>query len=216
MPSRPRRRVGARAAEPATPSPDTGDTVAGVDRMNRRHVALLRGINVGRAKRVAMADLRALVTALGYTDVRTLLNSGNVVFTVPAGSRGDPAARIEQAMAKRLGVTARVTVLTASELDAAVTKNPLAAEADDPSRLLVSVLADPKDVAKLRPLTREDWTPEVLALGPRVAYLWMPAGVMQSKVAKALDRVLGDAVTARNWSTMRKLHDLVHRPDEGK
>lgn len=179
-------------------------------------MALLRGINVGRAKRIAMADLRALVAALGYTDVQTLLNSGNVVFTAPADVRGDPAARIEQAVAKQLNVGSRVTVLTARELDDAVTRNPLADVADDPSRLLVSVLADPKDVAKLRPLTRESWAPEVLALGPRVAYLWIPAGVIQSKLAKAVDRVLGDAVTARNWSTMRKLHDLVHPPGEGK
>lgn len=182
--------------------------------MSRRHVALLRGINVGRAKRIAMADLRALVSALGYTEVRTLLNSGNVVFTAPASVRGNPAARIERALATQLNVESRVTVLTARELDAAVARNPLEDVVDDPSRLLVSVLADPKDLAKLRPLTRESWAPEVLALGPRVAYLWIPAGVMQSTLARAVDRVLGDAVTARNWRTMRKLHDLVHRPDD--
>ena len=60
-----------------------------------RQVALIRGINVGRAKRVAMADLRALVEGLGYRDVDTLLNSGNVVFTVPAGMKGTPSSRIE-------------------------------------------------------------------------------------------------------------------------
>jgi len=118
-------------------------------------VALLRGINVGRAKRIAMADLRALVSALGYTEVRTLLNSGNVVFTAPASVRGNPAARIERALATQLNVESRVTVLTARELDAAVARNPLEDVVDDPSRLLVSVLADPKDLAKLRPLTRE-------------------------------------------------------------
>jgi uncharacterized protein (DUF1697 family) len=64
-----------------------------------RRVALLRGINVGRAKRVAMADLRELVESLGYREVRTLLNSGNVVFTVPSGVRGDSARRIEDGIA---------------------------------------------------------------------------------------------------------------------
>src|SRR6266496_1648635 len=96
------------------------DSVAARRRMTRRHVALIRGINVGRAKRVAMADLRALVGDLGYGEVRTLLNSGNVVFTVPASARGDPAPRIEQAMTARLGISARVTVLTAAELAAVV------------------------------------------------------------------------------------------------
>jgi uncharacterized protein (DUF1697 family) len=67
------------------------------------HVALLRGINVGKAKRVGMADLRALVEGLGYRDVRTLLNSGNVVFAVPKSARGEPAARIETAIARSSG-----------------------------------------------------------------------------------------------------------------
>jgi len=67
--------------------------------MPATHVALIRGINVGKAKRVAMADLRALLEKLGYGDVRTLLNSGNIVYTVPAKLRGDSAARIQKACA---------------------------------------------------------------------------------------------------------------------
>ncbi len=94
--------------------------------MSASHVALLRGINVGRAKRVAMADLRALVESLGYLEVRTLLNSGNVVFTVPRGARGDPAARIEKAIATELGVTSRVIVITAAELAGIVRAHQLA------------------------------------------------------------------------------------------
>jgi hypothetical protein len=89
------------------------------------YVGLLRGINVGHAKRVAMADLRALVEKLGYGDVRTLLNSGNIVFTGPGASPEDAAARIEAALSSRLGVSARVTVLTAAQLAAAAAANPL-------------------------------------------------------------------------------------------
>jgi uncharacterized protein (DUF1697 family) len=99
--------------------------------MASKQVALLRGINVGRAKRVSMADLRALVENLGYGDVRTLLNSGNIVFTSPRAAPGDAAARIERALAAELGVAARVTVVTAAELAAAVSANPLLAVADD-------------------------------------------------------------------------------------
>src|SRR5438445_10847766 len=97
---------------------DSGRAVA------NRYVALFRGINVGRAKRIAMADLRALMEALGYRDVRTLLNSGNVVFTDPRAARGDVAARIEKAVAERTGVSARITVLSAAELAAAPDANP--------------------------------------------------------------------------------------------
>src|SRR4029453_11384265 len=92
--------------------------------MAGRHVAFLRGINVGRAKRVAMSDLRKLVEDLGYRDVVTRLNSGNVVFTVPGGARGDPAARIERGIAERLGVSSKVATLTAEGLGGAGPANP--------------------------------------------------------------------------------------------
>jgi uncharacterized protein (DUF1697 family) len=185
-----------------------GGSDAGGAAMDRR-VALLRGINVGRAKRLAMADLRALVEGLGYGDMRTVLNSGNVVFTVPRGRRDDPAARIETALADRLGVAARVTVLTAAELAVAVAGKPLGALADNPSRLLVAVLADPAaDRARLEPLAQRDWVPEALALGDRVAYLWCPDGVLAGRLAAAVGRSLGDAVTTRNWATLTKLTAL--------
>lgn len=176
--------------------------------MSHRRVALLRGINVGRAKRIAMADLRALVEDLGYEEVRTLLNSGNVVFTVPSSKHGDPAARIEKAIASQLGVSARVTVLTAAEVDAAVRDNPLSEVADNPSRLLVMALADSKARTQLKPLLKQPWKPEAIALGKRVAYLWCPRGVIDSKLATAVSRVLGDAGTARNMATMAKLQAL--------
>jgi uncharacterized protein (DUF1697 family) len=172
------------------------------------HVALLRGVNVGKAKRVAMADLRALVEELGYGDVRTLRNSGNVAFTRGRGGSALPGPRIEKAIRDRLGVSTRVTVLTSDELAAAIDGNPLLDVADDPSRLLVAVLAEPADRKRLEPLAERDWAPEVLALGPRVAYLWMPAGVLVSQVAKAIDRELGDAQTSRNWATMLALRAL--------
>jgi len=175
----------------------------------RRHVALIRGINVGRAKRVAMADLRALVGDLGYRDVRTLLNSGNVVFTVPASVRTDPARSIEQAITARLGIPARVTVLTAAELAVVVAENPLGEVATDPSRLLVTFLTNRADRKRLLPLARQDWTPDVLAVGARVAYLWCPKGMLESRLAETVSRLLAGAATTRNWATVTKLHVLV-------
>lgn len=174
------------------------------------HVALLRGINVGRAKRIAMADLRALIEELGYRNVRTLLNSGNVVLTAGRTSAATIGQRIERAIDERLGVTARVTVLTREELDAAIDANPLASASSDPSRMLVGVLANPADRTRLEPLAAQDWTPEAMALGPRVAYLWCVDGILESPAATAVNRALGDAVTARNWATMLKLHELLH------
>jgi uncharacterized protein (DUF1697 family) len=171
------------------------------------HIALIRGINVGKAKRVAMADLKAAVEGLGYRDVRTLLNSGNVVFT----SRAEPAAaaaRIATALVEHTGVAARVTVLTADELAAAVAENPLLPVAD-PTRLLVAVFNAPADRSRVEPLSKQDWGPERLAVGVRVAYLWCPDGLLASRLPEAVGRALGDAVTTRNWATVLKLHALV-------
>lgn len=177
--------------------------------MTRRHVALIRGINVGRAKRVAMADLRALVEKLGYGDVRTLLNSGNVVFTVPSSDRRNHARRIEDGMTARLGVPARVTVLTADELAAVVAENPLGKLATDPTRLLVTVLIDPADRNGLLPLTRQKWSPEALGVGKRAAYVWCPKSMLESPLFTAVTRLLGDGATTRNWATIMKLQALV-------
>jgi uncharacterized protein (DUF1697 family) len=160
-----------------------------------------------------MADLRALVEGLGYGDVRTLLNSGNVVFTPPAGTAPATAARrIEAALAERLGLRSRVVVLSASDLDAAVAENPLADVASDPARLLVAVLYDHADRARLEALAEQDWAPEALAVGSRAAYLWCADSVRASRLPEAVARALGDAVTTRNWSTMTKLHALTREP----
>jgi uncharacterized protein (DUF1697 family) len=172
------------------------------------HVALLRGINVGTAKRVAMTELRDVMTGLGYQDVRTLLNSGNVVFSAPARG-GDPGRRIEKEIEKQLGVSSRVTVLTAAELDVAVRGNSLLKVATHPSRLLVGALATRDDRSLLEPLTRKRWGLERLALGERVCYLWCPEGIIKSPLMKAVDRTVGDAITSRNWSTIQKLQGLV-------
>ncbi|HWN85447.1 MAG TPA: DUF1697 domain-containing protein [Vicinamibacterales bacterium] len=176
--------------------------------MPANHVALLRGINVGTAKRVAMEDLRALMGGLGYGDVRTLLNSGNVVFSAN-GRSGDPSRRIGAEIEKKLGVKSRVTVLTAAELDVAVRGNSLLKVATHPSRLLVGVLASRDDRARLEPLARQKWRAERLALGERVCYLWCPDGVSKSRVLVEVEKVLGDGITSRNWGTIQKLQGLL-------
>lgn len=181
--------------------------------MADRYVALIRGINVGTAKRVAMADLRALVAGFGYTEVRTLLNSGNVTFT----SRATPKAaadRLQKAMAADLGVTARVIVLTAAEVSRIVQENPLSDVADNPSRLMLSILASPADRGRLTPLLTQKWGRETLALGSRVAYIWCPDGILESKLSVAVSKALGEAVTTRNWATTLKIHALLQGTDE--
>ncbi|MBB3220752.1 DUF1697 domain-containing protein [Pseudoduganella umbonata] len=178
----------------------------------QRQIALLRGVNVGRAKRIAMADLRTVLGDLGFSGVRTLLNSGNAVFDCPAADATRSAMRIEEALVLKLGVPARVTVLDAPQLADIVAANPLLDMATDPSRLMVAVLSNPADRSKLEALAHQQWQPEAFALGRWAAYLWCVDGVLASRVAAAMGNLLGDAVTTRNWSTMTKLHSLAMEP----
>ena len=173
--------------------------------MPERCVALLRGVNLGGNKKVPMADLKTLVEDLGFTDVRTLLNSGNVVFTARANAVRGAAARIQQAVLDRLGVSSRVTVLTQAELGAILDENPLVGMCDNPSRMLVAVFAEPAARAKAVALMEKAWKPEVLAVGTRAAYLWCVNGISAGELGFAVDRALKDGVTARNLATMTKL-----------
>lgn len=171
-------------------------------------IALLRGINVGRAKRVAMADLRALFEELGFTGVRTVLNSGNVVFGSPAHTPAAAASALEQALVRRLGVASRVTVLSSDELDDIVAGNPLVEQATDHARLVMFTLAGASQRKRLAPLAQQDWAPGALAVGARAVYVWCPTGVLDSAAAAAVNKALGDSTTARNWNTVAKLHAL--------
>lgn len=156
-----------------------------------------------------MADLREIFVDLGYQDVRTLLNSGNVAFSGARARADAEARRIEEAIAGRLRVTTRVTILSAREVAAAVDDNPLGRVADNPSRLLLWILEDAEVVARLQPLLTGQWKPDALALGGRVAYFWCANGISKSQLLAAASRVLRDAGTARNFATMTKLKALV-------
>lgn len=173
------------------------------------YIALLRGINVGKAKRVAMADLRAVIESLGYGDARTLLNSGNAVFTSRRAPGRNAAEQLRTALLKKTGVSSRFTLRSAKDLDDVVRENPLLDVATDHSRLFAAFPADPDDLSHLKPLTKQPWKPEVLALGPGVAYIWCPNGLLESKAQEAVGKLLGDGVTMRNWATVMKLVQLI-------
>ena len=179
---------------------------------NKRYIALLRGVNVGRAKRVAMADLRKLVEDIGYADVRSVLNSGNIVFSAGDLDPNAAATAIEEGLVLKLGVAARVMVIAGEELAAVLAENPLLHLATDHARLLVFLLTDASVRTAVAPLCERDWGEGALALGQRAAYVWCPEGVLDSAAAAALGKQLGDATTSRNWNTLCKLYALCAEP----
>ena len=100
-------------------------------------------------------------------------------------------------------------MLSAPDVAAIVRENSLGAIAHEPSRLLVTVLTDPADRRQLLLLLQRDWAPEALAIGSRAAYLWCPGGTIKSPLVAAVNRVVADRATSRNWTTITKLHALV-------
>jgi uncharacterized protein (DUF1697 family) len=186
------------------------------------HVALLRGINLGPHKRVAMPALRAVVTALGHTDVATYIASGNVLFTGRGGTgaegpdapTGPLADELAAAVAAELGVTCRVVVLTCAELAAVVAANPYPDE-PDPKRVHVFFQLDEPGpdagayVAAAQDRAAAKGGRDEAALVGRALYLHTPDGFGRSELAAELTRARSPvAGTARNWATVTKLLEL--------
>jgi uncharacterized protein (DUF1697 family) len=182
------------------------------------YVALLRGINVGGNNRVSMPDLRRVVGSLGYDDVVTYINSGNVVFS--AGERDVDEAKhagaIEAAVREELGVSCAVLVRSASEFAEVADANPFAAE-PDPKKVHAVFLPAPWDdathaeVRVARERAAEKGSRDEVELVGRVAYLWTPDGYGRSVLAPLLARRATKDGTARNWATVTKLLELSAR-----
>lgn len=180
--------------------------------MTTQLVALVRGVNVGRNNRIAMPDLRELLSGLGYVEVTTLLQSGNAVFRANAPAVASAAEDISNAMAVTLGIRAAVVVRTAEQFHAAIDRPPLFEAMTDPARYLVGFLdgdPEPSGVASIGAL---DAGEDRIEFRGREVYLWLPEGVIASRFSK-LDwpRTVGAQVTMRNWATVTKLSALLGR-----
>lgn len=172
-------------------------------------IALLRAVNVG-GRKLAMADLRALIAELGFGDARTLLQSGNLVFDARGLGGADLEAKLEAKTREHLGLAADYLVRTADEWARIVAANPFPAEAErDPSHLVVMLLkaapaADATAALQAAIVGRE----QVRGLG-RELYITYPDGIGDSKLINAvIERRLGVRATGRNWNTVLRLAQL--------
>jgi uncharacterized protein (DUF1697 family) len=175
-----------------------------------QHVLMLRGINLGPNRRVPMADLRALFGEAGYADVRTYVQSGNVVL-----ESGASPAELERSAAEliseRFGFEVPVVARTQRELAAVVKLNPLGDVADNPKRYQVSFLTAEPDPAVVASLQEATVGGERVVAHGREIYAWHPDGVARSKLWNALaGKGLGPAITAtaRNWTTVTTLLEM--------
>jgi uncharacterized protein (DUF1697 family) len=168
-----------------------------------RQIALLRGINVGPSTKVGMAPLRDVFAELGYDEIKTYINSGNVVFS----GRKASAAKLEKAIAKAFGFDIPVVLRTRDELAAVLAEDPLGKVASNPARYLVLFSGGGKiDAERVADVDRDALKPEVFAIRGSEAYAWLPGGVQGSKLLKQVnEKRLGVTLTARNWRTVEKL-----------
>jgi uncharacterized protein (DUF1697 family) len=173
-----------------------------------RHIVLLRGINLGSKNRIAMPALREALADAGYQDVKTYVQSGNVV--VSSTHRPKRVAEdVEKLIADQFGLKIAVVVRTRDELAAVVKRNPLGKVAKDLKRYQVSFLDAAPKPEVLRQLEEAVVPPERFAHVGRELYAWHPKGVARSKLwARLAGKNLGVTATARNWATVTKLLEL--------
>jgi uncharacterized protein (DUF1697 family) len=173
-----------------------------------RHVALLRGINVGGKHVVPMAKLVELFTRAGAASVRTYIQSGNVVFAAPIGRASTIVADVEAAIARTFGFPAPIVVRSADEL-AAIVADPILGPPDDLDHLSIVFLSSLPDPARVASLDPARSPPDSFAVRGREIYLRCPNGFGRTKFTNAyFDAKLGVVSTARNWRTALTLLEL--------
>jgi uncharacterized protein (DUF1697 family) len=174
---------------------------------------MLRGVNLAGNRRLKMEDLRAVFESAGLANVRTYLQSGNVIFTTEARDLARLAARLERAVERKCGFRSAVILRTIAEMRDAVARNPFTARSGlDPARLLVTFLArDPGEAArdKVRGIRTH---PEELHIAGGEFYVYYPSGIGRSRLpVAAIERALATEGTARNWNTVTRLIELAER-----
>ena len=183
------------------------DTAA-PDQVGLDHVALLRGINVGTAKRVPMAELRAVAEDLGHERPTTLLNSGNLVFSARRPLGAEDADALRSAVRERTGVDADLVVLGGDAFARIAAANPLRDGSREAKLLSVAFAPAGRPVVEEAP-PASDLAPELMVVTGEAVYQWLPDGVLASRVPAAWWRSLAVPVTARNDATVRKIEALL-------
>jgi uncharacterized protein (DUF1697 family) len=174
------------------------------------HIALLRGINVGGKKKVAMADLRDFLTALEFGDPRTLLQSGNAVFRSDELTGADLERLLDAEAEKRLGLKTEFFVRTPEEWKAAIESNPFPEQAvKDPGHLVTMFMKKAPEPADVAALQAAIVGRETVRAAGRQAYIYYPDGIGDSKLTiNVIEKKLGSRGTGRNWNTVLKLGAL--------
>ena len=174
------------------------------------YISMLRGINVGGHKKVPMNQLRAMLGALGFKEVRTYIQSGNVVFRATMGNPEDLSRKIEQRVLKEFGFPASVITRTPEELQKAIQSNPFIKESGlAPAKVYVAFLTEAPKADAVKKLEALATASEQLRHSGKEVYLYYRDGMGRAKLTgTVLEKVLAVTATARNWNTVNKLCDM--------
>ncbi len=177
-------------------------------------VSMLRGINVGNQKRLSMETLREIYEGIGFTDIRTYVQSGNVVFESPAQESSLLTRRIETHIEQMCGFHVEVFIRQAQEFERILTGNPFLNDRhEDPSKLHVTFLYQPPSETWWSQLTIPGNTVDEFAPGEIAVFLFCPYGYGKTKLSNSFfERKLGMPVTTRNWNTVNALYKMAMEP----
>lgn len=173
-------------------------------------VALLRGVNVGGKNSLPMERLAADLMDAGCVSVKTYIQSGNVVFTIPRATARSLSDRIAATIETRHGFRPGVHVLSASDFERGIARNPYGNATVDPKSLHMFFLATKPTAGAMTRLQELRAESERISLRDHVLYLHAPSGIGRSKLAANVEKRLGVAATARNWRTVTKISELIH------
>ena len=174
--------------------------------MTARYLVMPRGINVGNRNRVPMADLRSKLAGEGYSDVATVLQSGNVIVSAVSDHPEEVAGDMQRLLRDGFDVNVPCVVRTASQIRSVIKHNPLKEVASDPSRYLVNFFSEKPSPEAAKALLDEDHSPEAIAIKGTEAFIWSPDGVKAMTLSYAyLEKRFGVVATARNWNTLMRV-----------
>lgn len=175
----------------------------------KTYIALLRGINVSGQKKVPMAELKACLEELSYRNVRTYIQSGNVVFQKADASRTQLEKQIEDQLLARFGFQVPTLVKEPPELEYVLNHNPFLREGKDPDRLYLTFLADTPAAERVALLDEVDYSPEAFVLDGKNIFFFSPSGYGRAKMNNNFfEQKLKVDATTRNWRTVNRLWEM--------
>ena len=173
------------------------------------YIALLRGINVGGRNKLPMKELKNVLAQLGLQNIKTYIQSGNVIFDSDTAERDTLAQQITEGINNSHGFAPRIMILTLDELETAVAQNPYPQATAEPKTLHLYFLATEAPHPNWAKLEERRSKNEQFTLIDKVFYLHAPDGIGRSKLAEQIEKALGVPTTARNWRSVTKILDLV-------